>query len=674
MEQSPPNFAGLRVAALESRRAEEITNLIRKFGGEPVVAPSMREVGTPSNRDAIDFANRLMTGGIDVVLFLTGTGVRHLMSQLERQVDRQRFLATLSDVVTIARGPKPAAALKELGLTPTHRTTEPHTWREVLALTDRHVPLANQVVAMQEYGVPNASLVAGLEARGARVVALKVYRWELPEDTGPLEQLARSIANGEIDVLLFTSSHQAVNLLRIAERLQLAEELNGRLQQTIIASVGPDTSETLRELGLSVDLQPEHPQMGQLVAAAAERAAALKQQKQRLATVLAAHAQQTGDVVRAVGPESPRQTAAVGADSRRRTAAVGADSGRRTAADESLFLRACRRQPTERTPIWLMRQAGRYLPEYRAVRDKVSFMELCKNPQLCAEVMITTVNRLGVDAAIIFADLLPILEPMGMDLEFAQGEGPVIHNPVREAADVHRVVELESVESLGFVMETVRLTRAGLPDSIPVIGFAGAPFTLASYVIEGGASRNYLHTKTLMYRDRGAWDALMSRLARSAARYVNAQIAAGAQCVQLFDSWVGCLGVSDYREFVLPHMRSLLGGITPGVPVINFGTGNPALLPSMSEAGGDVIGIDWRIELADAWRAVGYEKGVQGNLDPLVLFATPEQIRRKAHGILQQAAGRSGHIFNLGHGILPQTPVDHVLALIEAVKTYPNVR
>ncbi|MEX2141208.1 MAG: uroporphyrinogen decarboxylase [Pirellulales bacterium] len=643
MEQSIPNFAGLRVAALESRRAEEIANLIRRFGGEPVVAPSMREVATASNRDAIDFANRLMTGGIDVVLFLTGTGVRHLLSQLERQVDRERFLATLSDVVTIARGPKPAAALKELGLTPTHRTSEPHTWREVLAVADRHVPLANQVVAMQEYGEPNASLVAGLEARGARVVTLKVYRWELPEDTGPLEQLARSIAVGEIDVLLFTSSHQAVNLLRIAERLHLADELQRGLQHTVIASIGPDTSETLRDHGLTIDLQPEHPQMGQLVASAAERAGALKQQKQRVVSIMAAHAEQTTGAPPQPSPQ-----------------------------EDSLFLRACRRQRTERTPIWLMRQAGRYLPEYRAVRDKVSFMELCKNPQLCAEVMIATVNRLSVDAAIIFADLLPILEPMGMELEFAAGEGPVIHNPVRDGEDVDRVVELESVEALGFVMETVRLTRAGLPASIPVIGFAGAPFTLASYVIEGGASRNYLHTKTLIYRDRGAWDALMSRLARSVARYVNAQIAAGAQCVQLFDSWVGCLGVGDYREFVLPQMKSLIAAITPGVPVINFGTGNPALLPLMSEAGGDVIGVDWRIELADAWRAVGYEKAVQGNLDPLVLFADREEIRRRAHDILEQAAGRPGHIFNLGHGILPQTPVDSVLALIDTVKSHAN--
>jgi uroporphyrinogen decarboxylase len=638
MQQSASNFAGLTVAALESRRAEEIGNLIRKFGGVPVVAPSMREVPSASNREAIDFANRLMTGGVDVVLFLTGTGIRHLMKQLDRQVDRARFLASLSDVVTIARGPKPVAALAELGLKPTHRTSEPHTWREVLALADRYVPLANQVVGMQEYGEPNASLVAGLEARGAQVVPLKVYRWELPDDSGPLAQLARSIAEGKIDVLLVTSSQQAVNLLRVGEQLRLGDDLRRGLANTVIASIGPDTSDTLREHGLAVDLVPEHPQMGQLVAAAAERSGGLREQKQRVASVFAAHAEQAADA-----------------------------EGRDDSARSSVFLRACRREPTERTPIWLMRQAGRYLPEYRAVRDKVAFMELCKNPQLCAEVMIATVNRLGVDAAIIFADLLPILEPMGMELEFAHGEGPVIH-PLREGSDVDRVVELESVESLGFVMETVQLTRAGLPESIPVIGFAGAPFTLASYAIEGGGSRNYLHTKTLMYRDRGAWDALLSRLARSVTRYLNAQIAAGAQCVQIFDSWVGCLGVRDYREFVLPHTRSLIAGITPGVPVIHFGAGNPALLPAMSEAGGEVIGVDWRIELADAWRAVGYDKAVQGNLDPLVLFAHRDDIRRRAHDILRQAAGRPGHIFNLGHGILPQTPVDSVSALIEAVK------
>jgi uroporphyrinogen decarboxylase len=356
-----------------------------------------------------------------------------------------------------------------------------------------------------------------------------------------------------------------------------------------------------------------------------------------------------------------------GDDTSKKAGGIVASLDKNDPAYESAFLKACRREPVTHTPIWLMRQAGRYMPEYRAVREKVSFLDLCKNPSLCAEVMITAVKRLGVDAAIIFSDLLPILEPMGMELEFSPGDGPVIHNPVREARDVDRVLELESVESLSFVMETVRETRSGLPRGIPVIGFAGSPFTLASYVIEGGASRNFLHTKTLMYRDSGAWTVLMSRLARAIGRYLNAQIAAGAHAVQLFDSWVGCLGPDDYRRFVLPHLKSVIDSLPAGVPVINFGTGNPALLPLQAEAGGAVVGVDWRIRLDDAWRAIGYDRAVQGNLDPVVLFADRAEIRRRAQEVLRQAGGRPGHIFNLGHGILPQTPVDNAVALIEAV-------
>lgn len=330
-------------------------------------------------------------------------------------------------------------------------------------------------------------------------------------------------------------------------------------------------------------------------------------------------------------------------------------------------MKAARREPTERVPIWLMRQAGRYLAEYRAIRQRMSFLELCKNPPLCAEVMLMAVERLGVDAAIIFADLLPILEPMGLDLRFSADEGPVIGNPIREPEDVHRVRELEDLTPLEFVFDTVRLTRAGLPDELPLLGFAGAPFTLASYAIEGGASQNYRRTKQLMYRDPAAWDALLDRFARGIARYLNAQIAAGAQAVQVFDSWVGCLGSDDYRRYVLPHSRTLLASITPGAPVIHFATGNPALLPLLSEAGGDVIGVDWRVRLDDAWQAIGPQKAIQGNLDPVVLLTNPEEIRRRAHAILAQTGGRPGHIFNLGHGVLPQTPVENAIALVEAV-------
>ncbi|MCA1621138.1 MAG: uroporphyrinogen decarboxylase [Acidobacteria bacterium] len=333
---------------------------------------------------------------------------------------------------------------------------------------------------------------------------------------------------------------------------------------------------------------------------------------------------------------------------------------------DSPFMRACRREQVPYTPVWLMRQAGRYMKEYRDVRARYSFLEMCKQPEVASEVTVYAAHRLGVDAAIIFADILLIIEPMGLDLEFAKGEGPVIHNPVRTAADVDRVREVEDVSALDYVYEAVRITRRELRHDIPLIGFCGAPFTLASYICEGGGSKNYLHTKRLMYTDPGAWHALMSKIARALSQYLNAQVEAGAQAVQIFDSWVGALSPDDYREYVLPHTREVIEGVTPGVPVIHFGTNTATLLELMKEAGGDVIGLDWRVRLDEAWARLG-DVAVQGNFDSVALFTTPEVVRRRAKDVLDRAANRPGHIFNLGHGILPETPVENVVALVEAV-------
>jgi len=636
MTEPKPDFAGLRVAALESRNSTEMARLIEKFGGQPHVSPSMREAPIEQNREAIDFAHRLLTGEIEVMIFLTGVGFRHLLAAIERHVDRQRFLNALSDITTICRGPKPVAAMAEVGLKPTHKVPEPNTWRELLATIDGGIPVAQKTVGLQEYGITNRSLLAGLEARGARVVNVRVYQWELPLDTKPLEENIRAIVTGQRDVLLVTSAHQVANLLRLAQQLGLEQPLRKALQKMAVASIGPTTSEMLRDQELPVDIEPEHPKMGPLVAAAAEKAAEVLERKRRVSAPAAPK-----PAANPLDPNAPWYN--------------------------SPFLKACRREPTDFTPVWLMRQAGRYMEEYRKVRGTTNFLDLCKNPQLCSEIMCTAVERLGVDAAIIFSDLLPILEPMGLELDFAKGEGPIIYNPVRAPADIDRVLELEDLGELEFVFETVRRTRAELPSRLPLIGFAGAPFTLASYTIEGGSSRSYLHTKSLMYRDEGAWRTLMQRLSRTITRYLNAQIAAGAQCVQLFDSWVGCLGPDDYRRYVLPFVKSIIGGLTPGVPVINFATGNPALLPLLSEAGGQVIGIDWRVRLDEAWQTVGETKAVQGNLDPLVLLAEPAEIRRRAKQVLDQAAGRPGHIFNLGHGVVQQTPVENAIALVDAI-------
>lgn len=634
---NPNGLSGLRVAAFESRRAADMARLIERHGGRAMVSPAMREVPIDENREAIDFAHRLLTGQVDAIVFMTGVGVRHLVAEVERHVDRARLIAAMSDAISVARGPKPVAALKELGIEPTHRVDAPNTWRDVLALVDARLSVAQQHVAVIEYGQPNASLMAGLEARGAHVESVRVYRWDLPQDLAPLEANARAIAAGEVDVVLFTSSHQLVNLLRVAGQLNLTGELRSGLARAVVGSIGPTMSETLRELELPVDVEPENHKMGHLVQAAAEAAAELLRRK-RLSETIA-----------------------------RQARSAPAPAPRAGAWDQSPLMKAARRQPTDVTPVWLMRQAGRYMPEYRALRKQVGFLELCKKPQLCAEVMATAVERLGVDGAIIFSDLLLILEPMGLELEFPRGEGPQIHNPIRSAADVDRVAELDRLAPLEFVLETVRLTRAAVPERIPVIGFAGAPFTLASYAIEGAASRDFLATKRLMAGDEAAWEALMSRLARAIARYLNGQIAAGAQVVQVFDSWVGCLGEADYRRYVLPYSQAIFAALPADVPAIHFATGNPALLPHLAEAGGSVIGVDWRIELDEAWRAVGHDRALQGNLDPAALLADRDHIRRQTRRILDQAAGRPGHIFNLGHGVLQQTPVDNAIALVEAV-------
>jgi uroporphyrinogen decarboxylase len=331
------------------------------------------------------------------------------------------------------------------------------------------------------------------------------------------------------------------------------------------------------------------------------------------------------------------------------------------------FLKACRREPVDCTPVWLMRQAGRYLPEYQAVRAKHSILEVCKTPELAAKVTLQPIDRFPLDAAIIFADILLPLEPMGIQLSFAEGEGPVIHNPVRDRRAVERLRVVDA-EPLSYVGTAIAQARRALADRVPLIGFAGAPFTLASYAIEGGGSRHYLRTKHLMYTDAAAWHQLMEKLARVVSAYLLAQVKAGAQAVQLFDSWVGCLTPGDYAEYVMPHVRFIFEQLKgAGVPTIHFGTGTAALLELMRTAGGDVIGVDWRVHLDEAWSRLGHDVAIQGNLDPVVLFAPRPEFERRIKDILHRAGGRPGHIFNLGHGILPQTPLDSVAAAVDLV-------
>ncbi|MCZ6530802.1 MAG: uroporphyrinogen decarboxylase [Chloroflexi bacterium] len=334
------------------------------------------------------------------------------------------------------------------------------------------------------------------------------------------------------------------------------------------------------------------------------------------------------------------------------------------------FLRACRRLPVDQTPVWFMRQAGRYMAEYRELRQKYSLLEICRQPELAAQVTLQPIEHLGVDAAILFADILLPLIPMGAELEFVAGRGPVIANPVRSKADINKLRPVDVRTQLDYVMEALRIVRPALPGGVALIGFAGAPFTVGSYLIEGGPSRKFERTKSLMYADPQSWHALMERLAEIVSDYLVAQIEAGAQAVQIFDSWVGALSPADYVEYVQPYSEVIFKRIRQtGAPAIHFGTGTSTLLPLMFEAGGEVIGVDWRIPLDRAWELLGAEAGLQGNLDPTALLGPRTVLKRQVERVLREAGGRPGHIFNLGHGVLPSTPIENVKWVVELVQS-----
>ena len=336
-----------------------------------------------------------------------------------------------------------------------------------------------------------------------------------------------------------------------------------------------------------------------------------------------------------------------------------------------LLLRALRREPVDRTPVWFMRQAGRSLPEYRAVREKYSLLQICRRPEVCAEVTVQPVRRLGVDAAILFADIMLPLIGVGIELEIVEQVGPVIAHPIRTVADVQALRPLEPQDDIGFVLDSIRCTLHELNGTVPLIGFSGAPFTLASYLVEGRPSRDFVRTKQLMYGAPEVWRDLMQRLAGIVAAYLLAQAQAGVQVLQLFDSWAGVLSVDDYCRYVQPYSRAVFEALAgTGLPLIHFGTGTAALLESMRDAGGSTIGVDWRIPLDLAWERIGYERGIQGNLDPLVLLGPWKVVRRETEATLRRATGHPGHVFNLGHGIHPQTPLEHLERLVELVHAY----
>jgi len=632
-------FEGLAVAAFESRMAKEMEDLITRHGGHPHVAPSMREIPLSENKPAFQFFDHLQNGEVDVIVFMTGVGTRILFDALESHVAPSRIQKAFKTAVLVPRGPKAVKALGEKKLRPSVAVAEPNTWKEVLEALDREHPIKGLTVAVQEYGISNEEFINGLRARGAKAVySVPVYKWALPEDARPLVHLVESIAGGEVSVALFTSATQVTNVFQVAKGIGLEEKLREAFSRMVVASVGSVCTEALKEHGVAVDVEPEHPKMGFLVKETSEKGPELLKKKT---------AQPPVRVSRMNPPTIP------------------------TNVQNSLFLKACRKEPTVRTPLWIMRQAGRYLPEYRNVRAKVSFLELCKTPELAAEVTISAQETLDVDAAILFADILLIAEPLGFQLTFAENEGPKIHNPFRSAGDLKQLREVDGEYDLGYVMQAVRLIRSGLKSHIPLIGFAGAPFTLASYLIEGGGSKDYYHTRSIM-SDIKLWDELMKRLVSSTVSYLNGQVIAGAQAVQLFDSWVGILSPEEFQRMVLPYLKLLtlnFKKLQPGIPIIYFGTQTAPFFPYLRETGATVMGVDWRTPLDQAWKQLG-DVAIQGNLNPEILLTEPVKVRIETEKVLRQAGAKPGHIFNLGHGILPQTPMENVRAMIETVKNW----
>jgi uroporphyrinogen decarboxylase len=642
------NFDGLKVTSFESRRAKEIEKLIRYHGGVPRIAPSMREIPLSKSTDALKFAKNLIGEKFDIVILMTGVGTRALLKAATTKYPEKEFIKELKKTTIVVRGPKPVAALREMRLKPNIIVPEPNTWRDVLTTLDSELQLKGKRIAIQEYGISNKEFINSLRKKGAKVTPVPIYKWALPEDLEPLHNAIKSIKDSKEDISIFTSSQQIYHLFEVASQDGSQDELKEGFKKIVIASIGPTTSETLNRFGLSPDYEPDSPKMGNLIREVARLGKELVRKKRT--------AYKNG-----VDTNNWRQMDMVWSK--------GSQKKRKETTKNSVFMKACRLEETDYTPIWLMRQAGRYMREYREIRSKISFLELCKTSELAAEVTLSAVDRLGVDAAIIFADILLIVEPLGVGLEFSKGEGPRIKRPVRSGKAVDRINDFDP-ESLQYVYDALKITRRALDPKKALIGFAGAPFTVASYMIEGGGSRTYENTKGLMYKDPGAWHTMMEKLSTATASYLNNQIKAGADAVQLFDSWVGCLSRDDYKEFVLPHMKKIISEIHKDTPVIHFGTGTGALLDLIKESGSQVIGLDWRVDLAKAWRQIGYDRAVQGNLDPVLLFSTPSEIRRRTKKIMDKAKGRPGFIFNLGHGILPKTPVDNVLALIDFVHEY----
>lgn len=633
---------GLQVVSFESRLSKTLSDLIRVQGGEPIQAPSMREIPLENNHEAFSFAEDFFAGRVDVLILLTGVGTKALIQALETRYPTEKILEQFRKTCLVPRGPKPIRVLNELKVPFAVTVPEPNTWKELLQTLDQHageIPLCGKKVAVQEYGVSNPELLQRLSERGADVRRVPVYRWALPEDLAPLQNAIRQILKSRAQVAIFTTAIQIDHVLKVAGQMGVEKELKDKFKDMVIASVGPDTTQALRSAGIERDLEPESPKMGPLVSLVSQKAKMILQSKKEA---------DCATLVRGGALD------------------LMADQD----AKESIFLKACRLEKTACTPVWLMRQAGRYMKDYRKLREEYPFMELCKRIDLAAEITVHAQQKLNADAAIIFSDILLIVEPMGFKLDYLKGGGPRIQKSMDAAKDVDKIRDFDPAKELNYVLKAISKTRASLKPEIALIGFAGAPFTLASYLIEGGSSKNFDKTKAFMKNNPEAWDLLLKKIAGFTASYLNAQAEAGADAVQLFDSWAGHLNKEEYKKFALPYSKMIFENLKPGLTGIHFGTNTAPFLEEFASAPSQVVSVDHRIDLSEAWEKIGKKKAIQGNLDPMILFKDLKTIEAETKKILRQAHGRAGHIFNLGHGVLPETPEENVIALVRMVHEF----
>lgn len=642
MNNKTPNnlLEGLNIASFESRLALKMEKMIQRHGGTSFSAPTIKECPLQDHQSIISFYQKLQSGLLDYVVFLTGIGARTFIDILSEHFPKEEILQTLRDKTQIVvRGPKPKKVCHLLKLPIYKEAPAPNTWEELTTLFNDEI-LKGKHIGIIEYGESNSELISFFEDQQAAVYSVQVYTWQLPDDITPLKNTIKAICEGQLDVLLFTSAVQAVHLLEVAQDMQLEGPLRKQIQKAVIFSIGPVASKRLHQLQLFPDVEVFPNTIEELIHQTSLQSARLSQSKKKSVEL------------KWVQVDTPFKK-----------------EEELKWLRNSPILKATRLEANKKVPVWLMRQAGRYMAEYQMIRKRGGFKDLLKNPDLAAEATLTALERLGVDAAIIFSDILVVLEAMGQNLEYHEGIGPILTPSIQNLSDIDQILSTPSDNALDYVYQAISKVRKRMHPRIPLIGFAGAPFTLACYAIEGKSSKDFKKTQTLM-DDEIHWHRLMNKLSDAIIPFLHEQIKAGCQIVQLFDSWVGCLSPERFQKFVLPYTQKIIQSIPQEIAVINFGLFNEDCLDLQKQCGGIIQGVSHHFDIEKVWNNWGNDVGVQGNLDPGILFEPIGTIKAKASKILHKVGHKKGFIFNLGHGIQPKTPVDHVMALVDHVHEF----